>query len=52
MSIFATAIYILIGIIGERAVAHKDWVTLVSAIVMFVLHVIYEWRQSAKEKEK
>ena len=51
MSIFATTIYILIGIIGERAVAHKDWATLVSVIAMFVLHVIHAWRQSVKEKE-
>lgn len=52
MSIFATTTYILIGIIGERAVAHKDWVALVSTIVMFVLHVIHAWRQSMKENEK
>ena len=35
-------IYIFIGAIGGRAISHKDWATLILAIILFVLFFIFE----------
>lgn len=33
-------IYIIIGAIGGRAIFHKDWATLILAVILFVIVVI------------
>ena len=42
METLNSIIYIFIGAIGGRAVIHRDWITLVFAIVLLVAHIVYE----------
>ena len=45
-------IYILIGVISGRAIAQKDWVTLILTLVLFVVSVVNEWHHMNRRKEK
>lgn len=38
--IFESIIYIIIGAIVGRAIFHKDWVTQILAIILFIIVVI------------
>ena len=52
MAILDSIICILIGAIGGRAVVHKDWITLVFAIVLLVAYIVNEWlKEYLKEIE-
>ncbi len=39
--IFESLIDIIIGVIGGRAIFHKDWATLIMTIILFVIIVIF-----------
>ena len=43
MAILDHIICILIGAIGGQAVFHKDWITLILAIVLLVVHIVNGW---------
>ena len=52
MTFFNMMIYILIGAIGGRAIANKDWATLVLTLVLFAVVVVNEWCYMNRRKEK
>ena len=52
MTFFNMIIYILIGAIGGRAIANKDWATLVLTLVLFAVIVVNEWHYMNRRKEK
>lgn len=45
-------IYIVIGAIGGRAIAQKDWATLILTLVLFAVIVVNEWHHMNRRKEK
>lgn len=52
MTFFSMMIYILTGAIGGRAIANKDWATLILALVLFAVIVVNEWHYMKRKKEK
>lgn len=52
MTVFNMIIYILIGVISGRAIANKDWATLVLTLVLFAVIVVNEWHHMDRRKEK
>ena len=52
MTVFNMIIYIVIGAIGGRAIAQKDWATLILTLVLFAVIVINEWHHMNRRKEK
>ena len=51
MTFFNMIIYILIGAISGRAIAHKDPATLILTLVLFAVTVVNEWRHMNRKKE-
>lgn len=45
-------IYSIIGAISGRAIAHKDWITLIMAIILFVLVLFFELVRDTCFEEK
>lgn len=43
VTVFNMIIYILIGAISGRAIAQKDWATLILSLVLFAVVVVNEW---------
>lgn len=52
MTIFNMIIYILIGVISERAIENKDWATLIITLVLFAVIVVNELHHINRRKEK
>lgn len=52
MTVFNMIIYILIGVISGRAIAQKDWATLILTLVLFAVIVVNEWHHMNRRKEK
>lgn len=51
MTFFNMMIYILIGAVSGRAIARKDWATLILTLVLFAVTVVNEWHYMNRKKE-